>query len=283
MVVSTATGFAVAGTGDDYALLQVSFKTGDPSVLLGSISYGATLAVTVERVYALDTDAGLLHSARLDGSDLKIEKASERLLTMGATSEGAYYVDYVDSDESDETTDQLWFHATHGSDWELLHTAPGLTIISSSPFGMLLNEVDAAGTSKLLVVHGGALEELTDAPEDQSAGAVTRTGVVLLTTDSTTGTSELWWRTPDEIVQYEISSSRQPRLHVMNDQVALYFDDDGSAFVQQFTPDGAILGRGGLPTIGDVVSIDFNYAWYTVADTPVSWRFLRAKWRDFEL
>lgn len=283
MVVSTATGFAVAGTGDDYALLQVNFKTADPSVLLGSIAYDATLAVSIDRIYALDVDAGLLHSARLDGSDLMIEKASERLQTMGATADGAYYVDYVDADEPDETTDQLWFRAAHGAGWALLHTAPGLTIVSSSPFGLLLEQRDAAGIAKLFVVHGDVLDEVTDAPADPSAGAVTRSGVVLLTTDDATGESKLWWRTPDEVVQYEISSSRQTRLHVMNDQVALYFDEDGSAFVQQFTPDGPILGRGGLPTIGDVVSIDFNYAWYTVADSPVTWRFLRAKWRDFDL
>jgi hypothetical protein len=53
--------------------------------------------------------------------------------------------------------------------------------------------------------------------------------------------------------------------------------------VQHFTPAGSVLGKGGLPSGGDVVAVDSNYTWYTVWDTAVTRRFLRAKWLDLDL
>lgn len=283
MVVSATTGIAVADSGEDYALLHVDFKTGEPDVLLSAISYDATLAASTDRFYALDTDANLLHSVRLDGSDPQVEVASDRLQTLGATADGVYYVDYSYTEDTDVWTEQLWFRATGASSWQLLYFAPGLTILSSSQFGLLLMEYGTAGESTLFVVHGQTLNALPDAPAEPSASAVTESGAVLLIEDETTGVTKLWWQTPSEGVAYEISSPGSERLHVLNDRVALYSDDNGSAFVQHFTPAGPVLGKGGLPSGGEVVAIDSNYIWYTVWDTVVTRRFLRAKWLDLDL
>jgi hypothetical protein len=280
MVASEETAFAVtdANGGYEHVLLQVDVATGESNVLIDSISYEAGLAIGADRLYALDSDTHRLYSAQLDGSDLKVELESDDLDSVGGTADAAYYVDSVSSEETDERTYRFWSRLASAPDWKLLREGPGFVLVSSSPYGLLLEELDADDNGKLFAVYGETVEALTQAPPGAARGAITEAGPVVLVYDAQAAVDSLWWLTPEPPVKIAIPPASSGGLHVDRDQVALYFEKDGSASVQHFAPTGPVPRVAGLATVGRLLHVDEHFCWYTAWDTPITNRFMRSRW-----
>lgn len=281
MVANASTGFAVSDYGYDTVLLQIDMQTSEATVLLNNVSSSTLLAMSSDRVYAFDPDSQLFHSARANGSDLTVEAVPQPPRSLGATEDGAYYVDGADGDEEAYA---LRFRPTGAGSWQQIHSGTSLEIAASSSFGLLLRELDENDQSVLWLVHGSTVEPLPPPPGEWSLAAVTERGPVVLVVDSAKSVNELWWLGYDPPLHYEIPwiSSSYGRLNVMSDEVVIYYEDYGTAYVQHFASSGPLAGLGGLPSVGGVVYVGTYDLWYTVWDTPITRRLLRAKWLVLE-
>jgi hypothetical protein len=277
MVANASSGFAVSDYGYDTVLLQIDMQTSEATVLLNNVSSSTILAMSSDRVYAFDPDSELFHSARSNGSDLTVEAVPQAPHGLGATEDGVYYLGHTDGDED---ASALWFRPTGGSAWQQIHVGAYLEIAASSSFGLLLREFDENDESVLWLVRGSTVSPQPKPPGEWSLGAVTERGPVVLVADSAKSVNELWWTDTDPPRHYEIPwiSSSYGRLNVMSDEVVIYYENYGTAYVQHFAPSGPVAGIGGLPSAGGVVYVSTYDLWYTVWDTPITRRFLRARW-----
>jgi hypothetical protein len=294
MVASDSTGFALVSKGSGSSLLIVDLGTASADVLVSNVDSDTMLAASADRVYLLDRSKDVLQSARLDGSDLKLEEAT-RPVSVGGTAQGAYYVNVLTHPEPEEGAGeqqeyQLYFRAKGSQTWQVLYQgAKRCKILSSSASGMVLarypDEFAEDADADLSLWIGVEENPFGHSPVGFLEAAAVQGGyLVALTDDVVTNTTELWWlKAGEEPVHYEVmmpSNNTGPELTVLEDKVVLYFEDHGKAFVQHFSASGPELGRQGIIPASNIVWVDRDYIWYGVYDSWVTMRFLRSTWWD---
>lgn len=296
MVATAVTGFAIATQDhDNYSLLKIDMESGEPGTLLDDLNGEEELALSGDRLYIYDPNSSSVRSARLDSTDVTQEDF-EWPDGIGGTQRGAYYVNVLEHAETpayDDYEYQLFFRATGTTKWKLLSqgTKP-IRIISSSAGGMLLgsyelfdDEDDAA--TELTIWDGATSATVSDEPSTWAEAKVVGEGrVVFLTYDDDSGSSQLWWSNAEgSSNKYDIEApygSSAETMIVLDDVVVMYFAKQGRAFLQQFDSHGALAGRQGVPNESNLVWVDRTNAWYGVADTWITSRFLRSQWFDLK-
>lgn len=288
VVSSTTTAFAlVASQSGPYAVLQIDVLTAKASVLIDAADDDWQLAVSADRVYLLDPSAGVIRSARFDGTDLETEAAPQAVDSIGASLQGAYYVDTVElSDASSSSISRLWFRGTGEPSWTLLRESSSSEIIASSPYGVLVEDFEGEQRA-LLEVRGDVIKAWTSEIESLpwQRAALTERGPVLSVPNQETGKGELYWL-GDAVSHYALPHSNDElsfaRLNVLGAEVVLYREDNGTASIQQYDWRGPTLLKGGLASGSDLMYIDSEYVWLSIWDSAATRRITRATWFAFE-
>ncbi len=290
MVASSTTGFAVVDEPLERSLLQIDVASAEAHVIRAEIPDSLELSISSDRVYFFDSRAvNPLTSVDLDGSALKTEEVDSPI-DFGATAQGAYYVSEIRDENGARKSTTLFFRASAGTSWKALYVGPSCRILRSSANGLVVARYEQGDEYEekppLLDLYVG--EDTTAlglAPANLEEVAVTRNAVVVLSYDEVS--YRLWWSDlqGSPLTSYEIAAPGNSgrELIVDEDQVVMFFVQDGKGFIQAFTSNGALLGRAGLDGYASVVHEDRNYLWYSLWDDGISPRFLRSKRSDFDL
>jgi hypothetical protein len=272
-VASSSTAFGVISSLEGESLEQFDVLSGKQSELIRSVDYEAQLAVSADRIYVWEPSSGAFQSALLSGADLRTEPTPVAIESFGASNDGVYY---VDAPSSSESVSRLWFRGTGKAAWKKIFESSYLKLVASSEYGVLVAGDDGiALDSALMEVHGEVVKSLVmPSPDlDWDAAALTAAGPVLVASD------ELIWLT-DPLTRYQIPSyslsSRPPA--VLDTEIILLSDENGTAFIQHYGRAGATTVRGGLASGSDLLLVDSTYVWYAVWDSAATRHLWRAEW-----
>jgi hypothetical protein len=283
-VVTTKTHAFASLFGVDVTIVKIDRASGANDAVL-SLPFGPTeIALGLDLLYVFQPESGEIWSLPLEDSRPRPEPVSNPS-SMGASREGAYYVSYTEAEEEPYLdTYELWFRSNGSSTWQLLRSGASGAILASSASGVVFAVREEAGT-RLHLLQGPKLVDHGVVPADVDEAAVVGAGIVAQTASDDELQFELWWPSlEEEPVHYAVGhpqANEHYRLHAADGAAALYYEENGAAFVQQFGRNGPNQTRLGLPAVSVIAHLDQFEIWFAVWDTWVARRFLHTTYLDF--
>jgi hypothetical protein len=275
-VTDSAFAYAIFDGEGAKNILRIELETGDSRVVGTGFSDKTLLAVSGDRLYALDTN--LLRSKDLADGPFETEPFGAQ--GLGASLEGLYYTRISYDFQTKVATWSLWYRPTAASESSLLGEADQFDIIASGQNGVVVKRrIDAEIT--LLFASENRLTSLGPVPNFVSVRAV-RNGVAMLVVNADEPSGfELWWTTiTGGTTRFALAADVKPPAELVEAPggVAMLLRERGSAFVQLFDDFGPSSIRLGLHYYSSLEFVDARNAWYTwrAADSGVP-SFQRAR------
>ncbi len=262
---------------------RFDLQTGALQSLLEGISSDTIVTLARDRVYAFDPDGETLHGIPFGATELAAPEPLLRPASFGSNQRGTYYVRYADSDSEDES-DELWYRQQATDDWQHSTTATSLDILSSSAYGVVLEQELGDGTWHLSTLNDGEQVDHGPTPPGLYQAVAVMGGIVAIGTEPDAAGWELYWLTPDgEVTHYPLEDSLVEygqSLLPFDKQAAVLLEDRNRTYLQFFDRRGRRPLRLGLASYSIVAALDEQSLWHTTYDSPITLRVLRSTWQS---